>query len=99
MIGLETAFAVCYEHLVRAKVIKLPRLIELLSCGPARVFNLPGGTLRPGALGDVTLIDIDAKVEVVREFQSKAANSPFIGQKLRGRIAATIVAGAIKHQQ
>ncbi|HJQ40220.1 MAG TPA: dihydroorotase [Thermoanaerobaculia bacterium] len=99
VIGLETAFAVCYEHLVRAKVIKLPRLIELLSCGPARVFNLPGGTLRPGALGDVTLIDVDAKVEVTRDFQSKAANSPFIGQKLRGRIAATIVAGVIKHQQ
>jgi dihydroorotase len=98
VIGLETAFAVCYEHLVRAKVIKLPRLIELLSCGPARVFNLPGGTLRPGALGDVTLIDLDAKYEVPREFHSKASNSPFIGQKLRGRIAATIVAGEIEHQ-
>jgi dihydroorotase len=98
VIGLETAFAVCYEHLVRAKVIKLPRLIELLSCGPARVFNLPGGTLRPGALGDVTLIDIDAKYDVPREFHSKAANSPFIGQKLRGRIAATIVAGQIKYE-
>jgi dihydroorotase len=99
VIGLETAFAVCNEHLVRAKVIKLPRLIELLSCGPARVFNLPGGTLRAGALGDVTLIDPDAKVEVPREFHSKAANSPFIGQKLRGRIVATIVAGEIKHGQ
>jgi dihydroorotase len=98
IIGLETAFAVCYEHLVRAKVIKLPRLIELLSCGPARVFNLPGGTLRPGSLGDVTLVDVDAPFIVPREFQSKAANSPFIGQKLRGRIAATIVAGEVKHE-
>jgi len=99
VIGLETAFAVSYEHLVRAKVIKLPRLIDLLSCGPARVFNLPGGTLRPGALGDVTLIDVDAKYEVPREFQSKASNSPFTGQKLRGRIVATIVAGEIKHKR
>ena len=99
IIGLETAFAVCNEHLVRAKVIKLPRLIELLSCGPARVFNLPGGTLRAGALGDVTLIDPDAKWEVPREFHSKASNSPFIGQKLRGKIVATIVAGEIKYGQ
>ena len=99
IIGLETAFAVCYEHLVRAKAIKLRRLIDLLSCGPARVFNLPGGTLRPGALGDVTLINVDAKYEVPREFVSKASNSPFIGQKLRGRIVATIVAGEIKHQK
>jgi dihydroorotase len=99
VIGLETAFGVCYEHLVRAKVIKLPRLIELLSCGPARAFNLPGGTLRAGALGDVTLLDIGARYEVAREFQSKASNSPFIGQTLHGRVAATIVAGEIKYER
>ena len=99
VIGLETAFGVCHEHLVRAKVIKLPRLIDLLSCGPARVFNLPGGTLRAGALGDVTLLDINARYEVAREFQSKASNSPFIGQTLHGRVAATIVAGEIKYER
>ena len=99
VIGLETAFAVCYEHLVRAKVIKLPRLIDLLSCGPARVFNLPGGTLRAGSLGDATLLDVDAAVVVPREFQSKASNSPFVGQKLHGRVMATIVAGAVKFER
>jgi len=99
VIGLETAFGVCYEHLVRAKVIKLPRLVDLLSCGPARVFNLPGGTLRAGALGDVTLIDVDARYEVPREFVSKASNSPFVGRTLHGRVAATIVAGEIKYER
>jgi len=99
IIGLETAFAVCYTHLVRAKVIKLPRLIDLLSCGPARAFNLQGGSLRPGSLGDVTLLDIDAKVEVPRESYSKASNSPFIGQTLHGRVAATVVAGEVKHEE
>jgi len=99
VIGLETAFAVCYTHLVRAKVIRLPRLIELLSCGPARAFNLPGGSLRPGSLGDVTLLDVDAKVEVPRESYSKASNSPFIGQTLHGRVVATIVAGQVKHEE
>jgi dihydroorotase len=98
IIGLETAFGICYEELVLAKVIKLPRLIDLLSCGPARVFDLPGGTLAPGSLGDVTLIDLDARVTVTRDFlQSKAANSPFLGRTLQGRIAATIVGGALKH--
>src|SRR6185436_4578646 len=99
VIGLETAFAVCYTHLVRAKVIRLPRLIELLSCGPARAFNLPGGSLRPGSLGDVTLLDVDAKVEVPRESYSKASNSPFSGQTLHGRVVATIVAGQVKHEE
>ncbi|HKR62993.1 MAG TPA: dihydroorotase [Thermoanaerobaculia bacterium] len=97
VIGLETAFAVCYEHLVRAKVIDLPRLIDLLSCGPARVFRLPGGTLKEGSPADVTLLDLDARVTVDREFVSKAANSPFVGASLQGRVVATIVGGVIKH--
>jgi dihydroorotase len=95
--GLETAFAVCYEHLVRRKVIGLPRLVELLSTAPARIFNLPGGTLRKGALGDVTLLDLDATYEVTKEFASMAANSPFVGTRLQGRVVATLVGGAIRH--
>jgi len=43
-------------------VIDLDRLIDLMSCGPARIFNLPGGTLRTGTPGDVTLLDLDAEV-------------------------------------
>jgi dihydroorotase len=95
--GLETAFAVCYGRLVREKVIGLSRLIELLSTGPARIFNLPGGTLRKGSLGDVTLLDLDARYQVTKDFQSKAANSPFVGETLQGRAVATIVGGVIKH--
>lgn len=95
--GLETAFPVCYDRLVREKVIGLSRLIELLSTGPARIFGLPGGTLRKGSLGDVTLLDLDARYEVTREFQSKAANSPFIGETLHGRAVMTIVGGKIQY--
>jgi dihydroorotase len=95
--GLETAFAVCYEHLVRAKVIGLPRLVELLSTAPARIFNLPGGTLRKGSLGDVTLLDLDAEYAVTRDFVSMAANSPFVGRRLQGRVVATIVNGVLRH--
>jgi dihydroorotase len=97
IIGLETAFAVCYQQLVRSKVIGLPRLVELLTSGPAGVFNLPGGTLRPGSLGDVTLIDLEGEQRFDRPFHSKASNTPFLGVTLEGRIAATIVGGAIKH--
>lgn len=96
VIGLETAFAVCYDRLVRPKIIALPRLIELLTSGPARTFNLPGGTLRAGSPGDVTIIDAGAKWQVTNTFQSKAMNSPFIGEMLQGRVVATIVGGVAK---
>ncbi len=97
VIGLETAFAVCHDRLVRGQVIDLSRLIELFSTGPARTFNLPGGTLRGGAYGDVTLIDLGARYEVTKEFASKAANSPFVGETLEGRPVLTIVGGVVKH--
>jgi dihydroorotase len=99
VIGLETAFAVCHERLVRKKVIDLSRLIDLMSCGPARTFRLPGGTLAAGAPGDVALFDPQAPLEVKPPFQSKASNSPFIGQTLRGRAAATIVGGVVKYSR
>lgn len=97
VIGLETAFAVCYDRLVLEKVISLSRLIELLSCGPARIFNLPGGTLKKGSLGDVTLIDLEARHQVTRDSHSKAANTPFLGETFVGRVVTTIVGGAIKY--
>jgi dihydroorotase len=98
VIGLETAFAVCYEQLVKSKVIRLSRLVDLLSTGPARIFGLPGGTLRPGSLGDVTLIDPEARQEITRAtLHSKAANSPFLSRTLAGKVMTTIVGGTIRH--
>jgi len=96
VIGLETAFAVCYNRLVLEKVIDLNRLVDLFSCGPARTFNLPGGTLQRGALGDVTLLDLEARYQVTNTFHSKASNSPFIGEALTGRPVATVVGGVVK---
>src|SRR5437868_2073545 len=97
VIGLETAFGVCYTKLVAAGVIDLARLIDLLSCGPARVFNLDGGTLAAGSSGDVTLIDPNAKWNVPARFASMSSNSPFSGMSLQGRAVATVVGGMIKY--
>ncbi|MEA2570858.1 MAG: dihydroorotase [Acidobacteriota bacterium] len=97
VIGLETAFAVCYDRLVREKVIDLARLIDLMSCGPARVFNLGGGTLAAGAFGDVTIVDVETPFQVTNTFRSKASNSPFVGETLHGRVVATAVGGVVKY--
>ncbi len=96
VIGLETAFSICYDRLVRRRIIDLPRLIELLSCAPARTFNLPGGTLRAGSPADITLLNLDERFQVTNTFQSKASNSPFIGATLQGRVVATIVGGVVQ---
>jgi dihydroorotase len=97
VIGLETAFGVCHDRLVRTKIINLDRLIALFTSGPAGAFGLPGGTLRAGALGDVTLLDLETPWEVTRPFASKAANSPFVGETLQARAVVTIVNGVVRH--
>src|SRR5262249_10214711 len=52
VIGLETAVPVLLDRLVRTRVMDLSTLVARLSSGPARLLNLPGGSLAPGAPGD-----------------------------------------------
>lgn len=94
IVGLETTVSLCIDRLVRTGRLTLPRLVELLSSGPARVLGLPGGTLAPGSPGDVTLIQVERPLTVEpKAFRSKSRNSPFSGWKLRGAPAATFVGG------
>jgi len=96
VVGLETAVALCHDHLVKAGVIDLSRLVALLSSGPARVLGLPGGSLAPGAPADVTLLDPRQRAKIdAAQFRSKGRNTPFAGWELEGWPAMTIVAGRI----
>jgi dihydroorotase len=97
IIGLETAFAVSCEVLYHGGHIDLRRLIDLFSCGPARVFSLPGGSLETGGPGDVTIVDPDGVVRF-DAFVSKSSNSPFAGRDFRGRVIATIVGGNVRFE-
>jgi dihydroorotase len=94
--GLETAVSLTLDRLVHRGVIDLGRMVELLSCRPAQIFNLDGGTLRPGAVADVTIFDAEKNVKVdLTKSQSKCRNTPFDGWELKGAPVATIVGGEI----
>jgi dihydroorotase len=57
------------------------------------------GTLKPGAVANVTIIDAAAEWTVdPNKFRSKSRNSPFAGWKVRGRAHAVIVGGEIKYE-
>ena len=43
--------------LARNGELSLSRAVELMTSGPARAFKLPFGTLAPGALADVIVVD------------------------------------------
>jgi dihydroorotase len=92
--GLETAVSLCLDRLVHAGVISLSRLVELLSVNPARILQVPGGTLSNGSPADLTILALDLHVTVSAErMRSKSKNTPFDGWKLRGGVAATMVGG------
>jgi dihydroorotase len=99
ILGLETAVGLSVTRLVATGRIGWPRLIEALSMLPARILGINRGTLRPGAVADITLIDPERSWQVdINTFRSKSVNSPFHGWTLRGRAVATIVGGRIKYR-
>ncbi|MCX6084319.1 MAG: dihydroorotase, partial [Caldiserica bacterium] len=96
MVGLETAFGVCYTTLVHPGHISLARLTELMSRNPARILGLNKGCIAPGYDGDLVLVDLHTPWTVdATAFASKGRNTPFEGQTLVGRVVMTIKAGRI----
>jgi dihydroorotase len=71
-----------------------------MSTVPARIFNLPGGTLAAGCPADVLIADPKAEWVVdPAEFFSKSRNTPFTGRRLTGRAEVTIVRGQVVFQR
>jgi dihydroorotase len=94
IVGLETAVPLALDKLVHAGLIRMPRLVELMSANPARILRVPGGSLSVGAPADITVLAPDMKVRIrASELRSRSKNTPFDGWELRGGVAATIVGG------
>jgi dihydroorotase len=94
IIGLETAVSLALDRLVHAGVIRLSRLVELLSVNPARILRVAGGSLAAGSPADITILAPDLKVRIdVSGMKSRSKNTPFDGWELRGGVAGTIVGG------
>jgi dihydroorotase len=92
-IGLETLLAVALR-LHHNGEVPLLRIIEALSTAPARLFGLPGGSLKPGAPADLAVVDLN-EPWVVSEtgIRSRSKNTCFEGARLQGRVLQTMVAG------
>jgi dihydroorotase len=99
IVGLETAVPIVFDRLVHTGRIGVMRMIELLSVNPARILNVPGGTLEEGAPADVTILDPDRKVRIeAAALRSRSKNTPFDGWEFRGGVAATIVGGQVVYR-
>jgi allantoinase len=91
--GIETMLPLLLD-LVAQGVLKLERLVALVCEHPAQLFGLAPqkGFLRPGADGDVTLVDSQALVVPdAKQMVGSAGWTPYKGRRLRGRVIRTIV--------
>jgi dihydroorotase len=96
--GLETAFGLLMR-LVHTSALSLNELIAVLTTRPAQAWDLPFGTLAPGAVADIVVLDPDqAWVVDPERFLSKGKNSPLWGQTLRGTVLLTIAQGAVVYR-
>jgi dihydroorotase len=98
--GLETALALVITKLYRERKMSLPRIVELMSTNPARIFQLRGrGSLVRGSFADVTIFDPAKRwtFEASKSL-SKSKNTPFDGWQFVGKVVATIVGGRFVHR-
>ena len=99
IVGLETALALVVTELVDSGMLDFKTLVDRMSTRPARLFGLPGGTLAPGSIGDVTVFDPKVAWQVdPATFLSKGRNTPYTGKALRGRARYTVVGGAVVYR-
>ena len=93
VVGLETAFAAMYTHLVKPGIITMERLVQLLVDNPRKRFNLPLGL-------DFSVWDLDTSYTVdPEEFQSMGRATPFTGMELFGRCLMTVCDGRVVWQE
>jgi len=92
-IGLETMLAAALR-LVHNGQVTLGTLLKAMSTRPAELLGLQAGTLKPGSVADVIVVDIDEPwVLDPDKLKSKCKNTPFDEARLQGRVLRTIVAG------
>lgn len=95
--SLECALGLYVKALIEPRVVDWPALISMLTYRPARVIDVPKGTLGPGDRADVTIIDPGAEYVIDADaFFSKSRNCPYHGWRVKGRVEKTFVAGELR---
>ena len=98
MTGLETSLSLGLTYLVESGELSLMKLLEKMTVNPAKLYHFEAGYLAENGPADITIFDDKADRIVDTHFASKAANSPFIGETLKGQVKYTICNGQIVYK-
>lgn len=95
--GLETSLGLGITSLVKTGHLTLIQLLEKMTCNPAKLYNLPGGSIEVNAPADFVIFNPEEEW-TVDNFASKSTNTPFKGYQLLGKIHYTICNGKIVYK-
>ena len=89
VVGIETAFPICYTYLVKTGIITMDRLMELLVWNARKRFDVPLGN-------DFSIWDLEQEYAVdPTEFVSLGRATPFAGWKVFGKCMLTVCDGKV----
>lgn len=98
-IGMETSLSVGITNLVKTGKLTISRLIDKMSTSPAKIINIPAGTLKIGADADMVIFDINESYTVdVDKLHGKSRNTPFKGKTLFGKVKYTVLNGQVVYK-
>ena len=92
MIGLES----CFGAVNKVLDMPLKELLKLLTVNPRRIMGFEEDLFKIGCAVELTILDPDQEwIYKERNIYSKSRNTPFIGEKLKGKVRYTISKGTI----
>ena len=87
ILGLETLFGLLGKHI--SSDLSLSEIIEKISTNPRKIALKEELKIEEGEKANITLFDPDIEWEVINtDIKSKSKNTPFIGEKLKGKAVA-----------
>lgn len=97
IIGLQTAVPLAIEQLVLPDRVSLKRVVDAFSLAPAKILGLETkGRIADGLDADLTLFSLRKETFLRPEdIRSASKNSPFLNRKIKGAVAAAVIAGKI----
>ncbi|MBA3994742.1 MAG: dihydroorotase [Cyanobacteria bacterium DS2.3.42] len=96
IIGLETAFALCFEKLVLSGKMPPNKFLALITTHPAKILGIPAPHIAVGARANIAIVDPEMRWHFeIGDSHSKSKNSPFKGRALKGKNLITVFNGKI----
>jgi dihydroorotase len=94
VVGLDTALSLIYQNFVLSGKLTYTELASLMSLKPAEILGLKR-SLEPGATAYLTIFDPDFEWVYQKEEDGLCYNSPFLGEKMKGKAFGVISGGKL----